>query len=301
MRNDIEIFEEKDRDYVDILTNGGFKAFFGDENNKEQVMALINVLLPEHRRVKEITYVPTELQGPVIGRSKEFQFDFMCEDVSGAKFIVEMQRYRESDWFKRCVSYAGRVYDRQNRSGFDYDVPPVYLIAFMGVDIDHPDREFWKDRYVSEYTFREKSCGDLLDETICIIFAELTRFRKSEDECETDLDRVLYLLKNSGRLKRPPKWGGEMPCKSILDSWEIDLFGKDKRKQYDEDMYDEKRRRGELKAAREDGMAEGEARGRSEAQAEMARKMLAAGMPLEQIVQFTGLDAEAFEVLTAEQ
>ncbi|MBQ8422516.1 MAG: hypothetical protein IJX11_09680, partial [Bacteroidales bacterium] len=91
------------------------------------------------------------------------------------------------------------------------------------------------------------------------------------------------------------------PCKSILDSWEIDLFGKDKRKQYDEDMYDEKRRRGELKAAREDGMAEGEARGRSEAQAEMARKMLAAGMPLEQIVQFTGLDAEAFEVLTAEQ
>ncbi|MBQ8422074.1 MAG: hypothetical protein IJX11_07425, partial [Bacteroidales bacterium] len=95
------------------------------------------------------------------------------------------------------------------------------------------------------------------------------------------------------------------PCKSILDSWEIDLFGKDKRKQYEDDMYDEKRRRGELKAAREDGMAEGEARGeargRSEAQAEMASKMLAAGMPLEQIVQFTGLDAEAVEALTAEQ
>ena len=137
----------------------------------------------------------------------------------------------------------------------------------------------------------------------------MTRFRKSEDECETDLDRVLYLLKNSGRLKRPPKWGGEMPCKSILDSWEIDLFGKDKRKQYDEDMYDEKRRRGELKAAREDGLAEGEARGHqaglaegeARAQAEMARKMLAAGMPLEQIVQFTGLDAEAVEALTAVQ
>ena len=157
------------------------------------------------------------------------------------------------------------------------------------------------------------SCGDLLDETICIIFAELTRFRKSEDECETDLDRVLYLLKNSGRMKRPPKWGGEMPCKSILDSWEIDLFGKDKRKKYEDDMYDEKRRRGELKAAREDGMAEGEARGhqaglaegevkgRSEAQVEIARKFKALGVDIETIAKATGLDAEAVEALTTEQ
>ena len=39
------------QEYVDILTNGGFKAFFGDENNKEEVMVLINALLPEHRKV----------------------------------------------------------------------------------------------------------------------------------------------------------------------------------------------------------------------------------------------------------
>ena len=31
---------------------------------------------------------------------------------------------------------------------------------------------------VSEYTFREKECHDLLGETIVIIFAELTRFSK---------------------------------------------------------------------------------------------------------------------------
>ena len=36
--------------YVDILTNGGFKALFGDINNKEAVMAIINALLPEQDR-----------------------------------------------------------------------------------------------------------------------------------------------------------------------------------------------------------------------------------------------------------
>ena len=66
-------------------------------------------------------------------------------------------------------------------------------------------------------------------------------------------------------------------------------------------MYDEKRRNGELAAAREDGIAEGlaqgHAEGREEANMEVARKMLAAGMPVEQIVQFTGLDREAIDKL----
>lgn len=283
--------------YVDILSNAGFKAFFGDESNKEEVMMLINTLLPAHRQVKDIEYRSTEHQGPVIGHSKDFKFDFMCRDVSGTMFIVEMQRYREVSWFKRCVSYASRAYDRQNTTGFDYDVPPVYLIGLMGVNIDHPDKEYWKDRYISEYTFREKECHDLLDETIVIIFAELTRFHKAEDECVTLQDRLLYLLKNSGKMRTPPKWGTEKPCKDLLDAFEIEDFSKQKREQYDKDMYDEKRRNGELAAARNDGRAEGHAEGHAEglaeAQTEIAKRMLAAGMSVEQIVQFTGLDFDA--------
>ena len=312
-----ETQERSEQRYVDILSNGGFKAFFGDESNKEVVMELLNTMLPKHRQIKEIDYQPTEHQGPVIGQSKEFKYDFMCSDESGAKFIVETQRYREKSWFKRCVSYASRAYDRQNKTGFDYDVPPVYLIGLMGVDIDHPNKEYWEERYISEYTFREKECHDLLDETIVIIFAELTRFQKAEDECVTLEDKLLYLLKNSGRMTAPPKWAAERPCKDLLDAFEIGDFSRTKREQYDKDMYDEKRRNGELAAAREDGiaeglaqghakglaqghaegLAEGRAEGHEEANMEVAKKMLAAGMPVEHIVQFTGLDREAVEKL----
>ncbi len=297
--------ERNEQMYVDILSNGGFKAFFGDENNKEEVMLLMNTLLPEHRKIKTIDYRPTELQGPMIGQSKEFKFDFVCRDSSGTVFIVEMQRYREQSWFKRCVSYASRAYDRQNKSGFDYDVPPVYLIGLMGVDIDHPDQDYWKERYISEYTFREKECHDLLGETIVIIFAELTRFHKTEDECDTDQDRLLYLLKNSGQMTVPPKWGKEKPCKDILDAMTIGGFSLTKREQYDKDMYDEKRRRGELAAAKEDGraeglaqgLAEGHAKGHAEAQVEMARKFKALGVDIDTIVQASGLDRDTVEGL----
>ena len=284
---------ESEQRYVDILSNAGFKAFFGDESNKESVVSLLNTLLPAHRQIKDIEYRPTEHQGPIIGHSKEFQYDFLCRDTSGAMFIVEMQRYKEVSWFKRCVSYASRAYDRQNKTGFDYNVPPVYLIGLMGVDINHPDKEYWIGRYISEYTFRETGCHDLLDETIVIIFAELTRFHKTEDECITEQDQLLYLLKNSGKMMVPPKWAARKPCKNILDAFRIGDFSIEKRNRYNQDMYDEKRRNGELAAARNDGLEEG----RAKAFVEMAQKMLAAGLPVEQISQLTGLSAEEIKAL----
>ena len=47
-----------------------------------------------------------------------------------------------------------------------------------------------------------------------------------------------------------------------------------------------------LEAGRAEGREEGLAEGKSEGKAEVARKMLAAGMPEEQITEFTGLSAE---------
>ena len=293
--------------YVDILTNGGFKAVFGDENNKKLVMSVINTFLPEHRKVVDIEYLPTEQQGPMLGYSKEFHYDFSCRDASGAVFIVEMQNYCERAWFKRCVSYASRAYDNQNRKGEDYDVPPVYLIGLMGVEIEHPDKEYWKDRFISEYTFREKGSHDLLDETIVIIFAELAKFCKTEDECQTKLDRMLYLLKNSGTLSVPPKWTIQEEYTEFLDACEIDAFDEEKRYNYDKDMYDEKRRKGELAAAIEQGVEQGIEqgiaigydKGHAQGVEQVAKNMLAAGLPYEQISQFTGLDLDTIQHLAS--
>ena len=102
-------------------------------------------------------------------------------------------------------------------------------------------------------------------------------------------------------MERPPKWAGEKPCKDLLDAFAIGGFSKTKREQYDKDMYDEKRRNGELAAAREDGIAEGHARGHAEGHAEakieMAIKLKALGVDIDTIVQATGLDREAIESL----
>ena len=284
--------------YVDILSLGGFNAFFGDENNKSAVMTIINELLPKHRRVVDIEYMPTEHPGPVIGYSKDFRYDFMCRDASGAVFIVELQKYYEAGWFKRCVSYAGRAYERQNKKGVDYDaIQPVYLIGLMGVSIDHPDKEFWKNRYVSEYTFYEKESHDLLDETIVIIFAELVNFNKTEDECVTRQDRMLYILKNSGKLLVPPSWSEQERYDEILKACDIDDFSKEKLEKYNETMQDEKRLRGQMAAARNEGREEGREEGEKLKALEIAKNMLSMSIDVETIARATGLSVEEVEAL----
>ena len=305
--------------YIDILTNGGFKALFGDEANKEVVMSIINVLLPEHRKVTDIEYMPTEHQGQIVDLNKEYHYDFMCKDVSGAMFIVELQRYQEDYWFQRCVSYASRAYDRQNRRGDDYNVQPVYLIGLVDIEIDHPDKEFWKDRYVSEYTFREKESHDLLGETIVIIFAEMANFSKRAEDCITEADRMLYLLKNIGRMMEQPDWLQHEVYTRIFNACEIAAFTEDKRIQYDKDMYDERRLKSEMNTARRlgyenghkegimagyaegkaEGRAEGKAEGRAEGRAELIRQMHAKGMSSAEISRIIDIEILEIEKLLA--
>ena len=56
-------------------------------------------------------------------------------------------------------------------------------------------------------------------------------------------------------------------------------------------MYDERRRNGELAAAIEEGME----KGREEGIAEAVRKMMAAGMSVEQVCTIMGMTAEEIE------
>lgn len=247
-------------------------------------MTILNELLPDHRRVNHIDYMPTEHPGPMIGYNKDFRYDFQCRDASGAVFIVELQKYYEEGWFKRCVSYASRAYEKQNKKGEDYAaIPPVYLIGLMGVAIEHPNKEYWKDRFVSEYTFREKECYDLLDETIVIIFAELVNFNKTEEECLTRQDRMLFILKNSGKLLAPPSWADQEKYNEILKACDIDDFSKEKREKYNETMQDEKRLRGQLAAAREMGKKD------------VASNLLKLGVDIDTIVKATGLTPEEIQ------
>ena len=79
----------------------------------------------------------------------------------------------------------------------------------------------------------------------------------------------------------------------LLESGRIAGFSREKRTKYDADMITERDYQNILATAREQGLAEGEARGKLA----IARKLLASGMPEYQVAEFTGLTAEQLEEL----
>lgn len=103
MENEVIQNEEKVvQRYVDLLTNSGFKAVFGDRANKDVVMSVINALLPEHRQVKDIRYSPTEYQGQLL-TNKEFRYDFMCKGMDVTTFMTGRINGVKSMTLRLCI------------------------------------------------------------------------------------------------------------------------------------------------------------------------------------------------------
>ena len=171
----------------------------------------------------------------------------------------------------------------------------------MGIDIGHPDEQEWKERYVSEYTFREKTTHDLLDETIFIIFAELTHFHKTLEECQSPQDKLFYLFKNIWMMEDADEnWLTDDFWEAFFNACEIAAFSEEKRIKYEQEMYDERRLQGELGASMEIGMKKGLAEGLEKGRAEgeenakiaTAKRMLTKGMSIELTAEMTGLSIE---------
>ena len=144
----------------------------------------------------------------------------------------------------------------------------------------------------------------MLAETIIIIFVELASFDKTLEECETHRDRMLYILKNIGRLMERSQWLQNQVYERLFRACEIAAFSEEKRIEYEKDMNDEKRLYGMLaaqhKEGRAEGLKEGLEAGREEGIRATAIKMLELSMPVDVIASVTGLTEDQINALRTE-
>ena len=307
--------EKKVQRYVDILTDAGFKAVFGDRRNSDVLIDLINVMLPDGKKVRKIEYATTEIPG-FSPFNKSIRIDLRCTGEDMSSFIVEVQCYHQENFFRRCVLYAAKTYDSMALKGDGniYDIPPVYFIGLLGrgqgCPSAHVDRtaDLWADRFISEYTFREKISSDVPDDTIFFIFAELDRFSKKIDECSSSLDKWLFALKHVGTLDCLPDGLRSKAFERLFQACEIARFEPERRIAYEENMITERDYYNIINTAKNDGRAEGraegEAKGRAEGEAigraegreegriEIAKSLKRLGVPMETIMQATGMSEQ---------
>ena len=302
--------------FIDMTTDFGFKRVF---KRKEFMISFINSLLKTYNkteRVTDVTYLNTEEVGEV-HKDKRIVFDLKCKTQDGEYFIVEMQKRGQEYFDDRIIYYMSRSIATQGEIGDDlwkFGIKKVYGIFMMN---------FNEKRELAHKNIRH--CG-LYDYTNGCEYSDkqdfwlvnLPQYRKyKREDCKTDLEKWLYIISNSNKMKTMP-FMREMPVfKGLKTATELALMSPGERDTYmwefdahrtDLAAYDyaikEGYEKGEAKGMAK-GMAQGMAKGMAKGMAqgaknqaiESARRMLAKGFDMETIADCTGLTPDEIAAL----
>ena len=291
---------------MNLRSDVGFKAVFADRNNKDILIGVLNQILPPEARIEDIKeYSDREQQQDVI-YGKKTVLDLVCVDKDDRTFIVEMQASEEDSFFERCVYYASGLYHLELSEGDLYGkLHPVYVVSFLNYRLRHDDESLWDtDHLISYWQFTEKRTGMVADQTISVIFVEMTLFTKTLEECVTESDRLFYIFKNSEGFQRIPEWIEEAGgiSRRLAEACEVAAFDKEKKLKYEIDKMNEwdiqaqkeyavrKGLEEGLQKGLREGREEGLEQGREETRLSIARKLFEAGTPVDVIVNCTGVD-----------
>ena len=297
--------------FMNPFTDVGFKHLFGREVSKDLLLELLRVILGDERSVKRISLLNKE-KIPKSLNQKVIIYDILCEDEDGTKFIVEIQNQYQDYFLDRALYYLCRMIDEQGLRGsaWNYEIYPVYGIFFLNFKIA-PLTKFRTDVILAD-----RETGRMVNSKMRHIYLSLPYFTKKEEECETDFDRWIYLLKNMDSFEKIPEYAPKSVFGKILEVADVASLNEEERWEYDqalkhyrdynntlhtsyrqgkEEGYAEGRNEG-----RSEGLAEGEAigltkgkeEGKSEATCQMLRNMQAMGMDMATMAQITKLSEE---------
>ena len=292
--------------FVNLRSDVGFKAVFADRNNKDILIGVLNQILPPEARIEDIKEYSDREQRRDVPYGKKTVLDLVCVDRDDRTFVVEMQASEEDFFFERCVYYASGLYHLELSDGVRYKgLRPVYVVSFLNYRLRHDDESLWDtDHFISHWRFTERRTGMVADQTISVIFVEMTLFTKTLEECVTEFDRLFYIFKNSEGFQRIPEWIEEAGgiSRRLAEACEVAAFDKEKKLKYEIDKMNEwdilaQREFAERKGLEEglqkglrEGREEGLEQGREETRLSIARKLFEAGTPVDVIVNCTGVD-----------
>lgn len=201
---------------ISLLTDYGFKVTFANEKNRTFVRKAIQLLIKSPTEIKNVKHLPTEFEGLVEDARKGF-YDTVCQTDKGTFVIIEMQVGNYKNLLERLLFYMSQLYASQinkGKNGF-IKVEPVYCICIVKDTIFENTEE-----YYHKSTFRSET-GMVLIDKMQLILVELEKFRKLADEIDTELEELLFTMKNahtidiSNPLHIPPFWRKEW-LQSIL-------------------------------------------------------------------------------------
>lgn len=285
--------------YISLLTDFGFKRIFGTASNKDLLINFLNSLFGGEQVITDVTYLNGEHLGDTYTERKAI-FDVYCENEKGEKFIVEMQNAFQKFFKDRSLFYSTFPIREQAPKGsaWDFKLEHVYVVALLNFDMQ--EESFAPEDINHDVGLLDKKTHRVFNDKQTFKYVEISKFDKTEKELVTLFDKWLYVLRNLSRLDEQPAYLKEKVFTKLFKESEIAKFKPEEKREYEESLKVYRDLKNSLDTALmqgiekglEQGRAEGRAQGRAEGRAEIAKAMLAKGMPVETIAELTGLSID---------
>ena len=298
--------------YIYFYTDFAFKKLFGTEMNKDLLISFLNALLQGREVIEDITY----LNGEQLG-TQEYDrravFDVYCKNDKGEYFVVEMQKGEQQFFKDRSIYYSTYAIREQAPKGmWNYELKGIYTIAILNFCL-----QGLNENYRHEVKLVELETQEVFYDKLTFIYLEMPKFTKGEEELDTLFDKWMYVIKNLGKLMDRPKSLRERIFTHLFEAAEIAKFAPQDRIEYEDSLkvyrdwtnvIDTAELRGEergekkglekgIRQGMQQGIRQGMQQGAKEKAHAIARKMLARGNSLEEIMEMTDLTREEIRAL----
>ena len=310
--------------FLDPKNDFAFKKIFGNEKNKGILISFLNDIfsLSSGEKIKDVTFLNNILD-PDTQAKKQSIVDVLCIDETGTQYIVEMQVARSKGFEKRAQYYAAKAYISQMHAGDAYhELKEVIFLAITDFDMFSE-----KQGYISHHVILDKNSFEHNLKDFSFSFIELPKFNKTISELKTNIDKWIYFFKYAPEIT-DEELGRAVGKNSAISMayevinryyWsdkEINTYEKIKKIEMDnkavmeaalDDKFDEGKAIGleqgrvqgleqgrvqGIEQGRVQGLVEGESKGRKNTLRDVAKKLLAAGMSSDQIVEMIEIDKE---------
>ena len=255
--------------FLNPKTDFAFKKIFGSEQSREILLSFLNAILQLESpyRIADLQILDPYL-APKIHGMKDTYLDVRAQDEQGKWYIIEMQVLNVAGFEKRVLYNACKTYAGQIQRGEDYHLL-TDVIAITITDFTMFENQ---PSVISKYRLRADD-GHVYSDDLELVFAELTKFNKTEAQLDSLMDRWLYFLKHADDLSVIPAPLQSEPA--ICQAFDIankaglsaeELLDQERREMFIQDQ------RGAIELAlqrgvgkgHEEGLAEGLEKGREE-------------------------------------
>lgn len=272
--------------YINPFTDFGFKKLFGEEPNKDLLIDFLNELLRDKQQVQDLTYLKNDHIGSV-ETDRTAVFDLYCQNKTGERFIIELQKVRQNYFMDRSIYYSTFAIQDQAIKGkeWDYRLQHVYTIGIMDFCFDetHPKK------FNHEAKLMEIDLKEVLYDKLTFIYLEMPKFNKTEQELVTHFDKWLYLIKNLHTFQEIPEVLQEHIFRKTFEIAEVSKLNKEDMIKYQDSLKAYRDFNNSIKTAVNTAI--------SDEKRKIAKAMKADNQSIELIMKYTGLSSEQIKNL----